>query len=57
MSKLTKRSPKTRFEKYEELLRDRDGRIAVLEEQVKDASQTIATQKSMIDSLRIKGAG
>jgi hypothetical protein len=43
--------------KYEELLRDRDGRIAVLEEQVKDASQTIATQKSMIDSLRIKGAG
>jgi hypothetical protein len=44
--------------KFEDLLRDRDGRIAALEEQVKDQSQTIATQKTQIDTLhRTRSAG
>ena len=43
--------------KYEDLLRERDGRIAALEEQVKDQAVTIATQKTTIDALRMKAAG
>jgi hypothetical protein len=43
--------------KYEELLKERDGRIGALEEQVKDAAQTIAAQKTLIDQLRIRGTG
>jgi hypothetical protein len=42
--------------KYEALLKDRDARIEVLEEQVKDASVTIASLRSTIDQLRIRGA-
>jgi hypothetical protein len=42
--------------KYEELLKERDGRIEALEEQVKDASQTIASQKTLIDQLRLRGS-
>ena len=42
--------------KYEDLLKDRDGRIEALEEQVKDASITIAALKTQIDSLRVRGA-
>jgi hypothetical protein len=43
--------------KYEELLRDRDGRIEALEEQVKEAVITIASQKTLIERLSIRGAG
>ena len=43
--------------KFEDLLRDRDGRIAALEEQVKEQAETISTQKSQIDILRVKAAG
>jgi hypothetical protein len=43
--------------KFEELLKDRDGRIEALEEQVKAASVTIAQQRTQIDQLRIRGAG
>jgi hypothetical protein len=42
--------------KYEDLLRERDGRIEALEEQVKDATVTIASLRSTIDQLRIRGA-
>jgi hypothetical protein len=42
--------------KYEELLKDRDGRIEALEEQVKDAALTIASQKTLIDQLRLRGS-
>ncbi|MEK1930977.1 MAG: hypothetical protein AAAC47_14590 [Pararhizobium sp.] len=42
--------------KYEDLLRERDGRITALEEQVKDASVTIASLKTQIDMLRVRGA-
>jgi len=42
--------------KFEELLKDRDGRIAALEEQVKDASITIASLKTQVDALRVRGA-
>lgn len=43
--------------KYEELLKDRDDRIAVLEEQVRDASLVIAQQKTEIDTLRFRSSG
>jgi hypothetical protein len=43
--------------KYEELLRDRDGRIEALEEQVKEAVITIASQKTLIERLSVRGAG
>ena len=42
--------------KYEDLLKDRDGRIEALEEQVKDASITIASLKTQVDALRVRGA-
>lgn len=42
--------------KYEDLLKDRDGRIEVLEEQVREASITIAQMRTQIDQLRIRGA-
>ena len=42
--------------KHEALLKDRDARIEALEEQVKDASTTIASLRSTIDQLRIRGA-
>jgi hypothetical protein len=42
--------------KFEELLKERDGRIEVLEEQVKDAAQTIAGLKTLVDQLRLRGA-
>jgi hypothetical protein len=38
--------------KFEELLKEREGRIEALEEQVKDASLTIASQKSQIEQLQ-----
>lgn len=40
--------------KYEELLKERDGRIAVLEEQVKDAMLTLAAQKTQINDLLMR---
>ena len=43
--------------KFEHLLRERDGRIEVLTEQVNDAMQTINAQRTMIDQLKLKGAG
>jgi hypothetical protein len=43
--------------KYEELLRDRDGQIAALKEQMQDAIVTIASQKTLIESLQMRGAG
>jgi hypothetical protein len=43
--------------KFEELLKERDGRITALEEQVKDAMLTIATQKTQIERLMVRGAG
>ena len=43
--------------KYEDLLKDRDGRIEALEEQLKDAVVTIATQKSLIGTLQSRIAG
>ncbi len=42
--------------KYEELLKERDGRIEALEEQVRDAVLTIAAQKTQIDQLRLRGS-
>jgi hypothetical protein len=42
--------------KYEELLKERDGRIEALEEQVKDASLTISNLKSQVDALRVRSA-
>ena len=42
--------------KFEELLKERDSRIEALEEQVKDASQTIASLKTQIDTLRMRGS-
>jgi len=49
--KLQKGAPK-----FEELLKERDGRIEALEEQVKDASMTIASLKTQIDTLRLRGS-
>jgi hypothetical protein len=44
--------------KYEELLRDRDGRIKALEESLEDAGKTIMAQKSLIETLKAtKAAG
>jgi hypothetical protein len=43
--------------KYEELLKERDGRIEALQEQVDDARKTIAAQRTEIDMLRIRGIG
>lgn len=40
---------------YEDIIRGLEGQIEVLKEQVTDASQTIASQKTLIDSLRIRG--
>jgi hypothetical protein len=42
--------------KYEELLKDRDGRIAALEESLGDALKTIAQQKSLIDTLKVRAS-
>lgn len=42
--------------KYEQLLKDRDATIDALEEALEDARKTIASQKSMIDGLRLKGS-
>lgn len=42
--------------KYEELLRDRDGRISALEESLSEATKTIAGQKALIDTLKVKVA-
>jgi len=43
--------------KYEDLLKDRDGKIEALEEQVKEASITIAALKTQVDRLMVRGAG
>ena len=44
--------------KYEELLKNRDGRIKALEESLDEASKTIMGQKSIIESLKaMKVAG
>jgi hypothetical protein len=43
--------------KYEELLKERDGRITALEETVADAMKTIAQQKTLIDTLKVKAVG
>lgn len=43
--------------KFEELLKERDGRIEALTEQVKEAMLTIATQQTELDRLRIRNAG
>jgi hypothetical protein len=43
--------------KFEELIRERDGRIEALEEQVKDAMHTIAAQKTEIDGLKRRNTG
>ena len=43
--------------KYEELLKDRDARIAVLEEQVRDASLVIAQQRTEIEAIRFRSSG
>jgi len=40
--------------KFEELLRDRDGKIAAYEEALDDARKTIASQKTLIDTLKIR---
>ena len=40
--------------KYEELLRDREGRIKALEESLEEANKTIVGQKSLIETLRMK---
>lgn len=41
--------------KYEELLKDRDGRIEALTEQVSDAALTIAALKTQVEQLRLRG--
>jgi hypothetical protein len=38
--------------KYEELLKDRDGRIKALEESLGEAQKTILSQKSLIEGLK-----
>ena len=44
--------------KYEELLKDRDGRIEALEESLEEASKTIVAQKSLIETPQAaEGAG
>lgn len=40
--------------KYEQLLRDRDGRVKALEESLEEARKTITGQKALIDTLRVK---
>lgn len=42
--------------KFEALIRDKDGQIEVLREQVEEAGKTIAAQKTLIDTLRLKVA-
>jgi len=42
--------------KFEELIREKDGQIEALREQVEEAGKTIAAQKTVIDRLRI-GSG
>lgn len=42
--------------KYEELLKDRDGRIKVLEESLDEANKVILGQKSIIEGLRSQKA-
>lgn len=41
--------------KYEELLRDRDGKIKALEESLEEATKTIMGQKSLIETLKLRG--
>lgn len=43
--------------KYEELLRERDGKIKALEESLDEAGKTIMAQKSLIESLKSKAVG
>ena len=43
--------------KYEEIVRERDGRIKALEESLEEARKTILGQKSIIDTLKTKAAG
>jgi hypothetical protein len=43
--------------KFEELFRARDEKIKALEESLADAQQSIAAQKSLIDTLRTRAAG
>lgn len=43
--------------KFEELLKDRDGKIEALEEQVRDAVATIASQKTTIAALQTRSVG
>jgi hypothetical protein len=43
--------------KFEELLRDRDGQIEALKEQVAEASKTIASLQTMVDTLKMRSAG
>lgn len=42
--------------KYEPLIREKDGQIAALKEQVAECLTTISTQKAQIDSLKTRAA-
>jgi hypothetical protein len=42
--------------KFEQIIRDKDGQIEALREQVDEAVKTIASQKTLIDRLRISTA-
>jgi hypothetical protein len=42
--------------KFEKLIRDKDGQLAALQEQVDEAVKTIAAQKTVIDRLRVSTA-
>jgi len=41
---------------YEELITDLQSQVEVLKEQITEAAQTIASQKTMIDTLKLKAA-
>jgi len=43
--------------KYEELLKARDGKIEALIEQVDEAARTIASQRTLIDTLKLRVNG
>lgn len=42
--------------KFEQIIRDKDGQIEALREQVEEASKSIAAQRTIIDRLRISTA-
>ena len=43
--------------RYEVMFREKDNRIAALEESLADAKQTIMGQKSLIDTLKVRAVG